>query len=310
MSVPAPQPCGLRPIAVSAALERPVERGERPNLGWVEIARLRIDDRYQRPLADHGWRAINRIARNFDWTLFSVVDVAPVGNGLFAIIDGQHRVHAAAMAGVDKVPVRIVAVPVRDQARAFMGINGNVTAITPFHVLRASLAAGEPWAVEADQAIARAGCRLMVSNASTVTKNPGEIYAVQWVRGLVEREDQISASALAVMEVALASLRASREGGTNPAAWAHVVLRAWYSAVEGLDDWIERPSARAALTVFLDRKGLLRMLAAAEDRRRQAKRAGTPCAPVHRLLTGALQIELDEMFPTKAAFLRAGEGRS
>jgi len=298
----------LRSIAVAMPREAVVIRGERPNLGWVDIEKLRIDDRYQRPLNRHNWDAIGRIARNFDWSLFTVVDIAPVGEGLFCVIDGQHRVHAARMAGIDKVPVRIVAVPVAGQARAFMGINGNVTAITPFHVLRASLAAGEPWAVEADRVIARAGCRLMVSNGSTTTKQPGEVYAVQWVRGLVEREGAVSRPALATLEVALASLKLSGEGGVNPAAWTHVMLRAWYGAAEGLDDWLDAPNAIPALARFLDAEGLLAMLEHAAARQRHAKRDGKPCAPVFRLLMGDLQARLDEVFPSRAAFLRAGEG--
>lgn len=167
MSIPSNQPMtgGLRPVAVPAPLADPVVRGARPHLGWVEIEKLRIDDRYQRPLQRHNWNAIRRIAQGFDWSLFTVVDIAPAGEGLFSVIDGQHRVHAAAMAGIDKVPVRIVTEPVAGQARAFMGINGNVTAITPFHVLRASLAASEPWAIAADQALARAGCRLMTASS-------------------------------------------------------------------------------------------------------------------------------------------------
>jgi hypothetical protein len=298
----------LRPIVVARPGEVIAIRGERPNLGWVEIDRLRIDDRYQRPLNRHNWDAIGRIARGFDWSLFTVVDIAPVGEGLFSVIDGQHRVHAARMAGIDKVPVRIVTEPVTGQARAFMGINGNVTAITPFHVLRASLAAGEPWAVAADQAIARAGCRLMTSNASAVTKQPGEVYAVQWVRGLVDRDGDISRQALGVLQTALTSLRASTEGAANPAAWTHVCLRAWFVAVEGLDDWTEAPAAAAALTRFLDREGLLGMLSASEERYRQAKREARPSAPVFRLLAGDLQARLDEVFPSKAAFVAAGEG--
>lgn len=298
----------LRPIVVAAPREAIAIRGELPNLGWVEIDRLRIDDRYQRPLGLHNWAAINRIARAFDWNLFTVVDIAPVGAGLFAVIDGQHRVHAALMAGIDKVPVRIVATPVAGQARAFMGINGNVTAITPFHVLRASLAAGEPWAVEAERSIARAGCRLMTSNASTAAKQPGEVYAVQWVRTLAERDGEVSRCGLAVLEVALASLKASREGGESADAWSHTMLRAWVAAVEGLDNWIDHAASRAALTAFLDRQGVLSMLAAAEDRKRQAKREGKPCAAIFRLLAGDLQARLDEAFTTKAAFVAAGRG--
>jgi hypothetical protein len=311
MSVPVnrSQPSALRPVTVPAAMEKPVLRGDRPHLGWVEISKLRIDDRYQRPLQRHNWDAIGRIAKAFDWSLFTVVDVAPIGDQLFSVIDGQHRVHAALMAGIDKVPVRIVNQPLQGQARAFMGINGNVTAITPFHVLRASLAAGEAWAVEADRAIARAGCRLMVSNRATHERKPGEVYAVQWVRSLAERDGGADAWAIARLEMALSSLRQSAEAGADAALWTHVVLRGWFGAVEALDDYLDAPGAAWALARFLDREGAMRMLARAEDRYRQSRRDGNPTAPVYRLLMADLQARLDEVFPTKAAFIKAGEAR-
>lgn len=297
----------LRPVAVPAAMAKPAVRGERPHLGWVEISNLRIDDRYQRPLQRHNWDAIGRIAKSFDWSLFTVVDVAPIGGGLFSVIDGQHRVHAALMAGIDKVPVRIVAQPLEGQARAFMGINGNVTAITPFHVLRASFAAGEPWAVEAEKAIARAGCRLMVSNRPSHERKPGEVFAVQWVRSLAERDGGADAWAIARLEIALSSLKQSTEGGADAGLWTHVVLRGWFGAVEALDDWLDAPGAAWALARFLDREGAVRLLARAEDRYRQARRDGKPTAPVYRLLTADLQTRLDETFQSKAVFIKAGE---
>ena len=293
MTAPCALTDALRPVVAERPLVDPVIRGALPHLGWVDIAKLRIDDRYQRPLQRHNWDAIARIAKNFDWALFTVVDIAPVGEGLYCVIDGQHRVHAALMAGVVKVPVRIVSALLEGQARAFMGINGNVTAITPFHVLRASLAAGTPWAVEADRAIARAGCRLMVSNASTDSKLPGEIYATQWVRGLAERDGEVNRAGLAALELALASLKQSTQGAANPLAWTHVALRAWHGAVAGLDDWIIHPSACRALTGFLNSEDLLALLSAATDRKQQAKRDGRPCAAIAALLLGDLQTRLE-----------------
>lgn len=302
-------PSTLRPIE-ALPLAEPAVRGNPPHLGWVEIARLRIDDRYQRPLARHNWDAIRRIAENFDWALFTVVDIAPVravdGADVYAVIDGQHRVHAAAMVGIGKVPVRIVLAPVEGQARAFMGINGNVMNITPFHMLRASIAAGEPWALAADKAISRAGCRLMTSNASASEKKPGEIYAVQFVRSVVSRDGAVSDEGAQRIHVACASLMASREGAANPLLWTATPLRAWVTAIDALDDWLDHPSATRALTRFLDRVKLSSLLADAEDTKRRFNREGGARAPVHGLLMMELQGRLDEMFPAKADFIRAG----
>ena len=75
--------------------------GPRPDLAWTPIGDIVIDDTYQRPLGEKNWRSIARIARAFDWGKFTPVVLAPCPDGRMALIDGQHRVHAAAAAGAD-----------------------------------------------------------------------------------------------------------------------------------------------------------------------------------------------------------------
>ena len=149
----------------------------------------------------------------------------------------------------------------------------------------------------------------MTGNSTAAERKPGEVFAVQWVRQLVDRQGEVSRAACETLQVALASLKQSSAGAANPAAWAHTVLRAWYLAVEGLDEWINHPAAAPALTAFLDREQLLGLLAGAEERWRKAKRAGAPSAPVFRLMAGEIQLRLDAAFPSRAAFVAAGEGR-
>src|SRR5690606_16959607 len=73
---------------------------------------------------------------------FAPVLCAPIEGGLYSIIDGQHRVHAAAMCGVEAVPCQIVQIDKQEQAASFAAVNGNVTKITAFNLLKAALAAG------------------------------------------------------------------------------------------------------------------------------------------------------------------------
>ncbi|MDF3607736.1 ParB N-terminal domain-containing protein [Paracoccus sp. DMF-8] len=117
-----------------------------PVLDWIPIRQLVVDDRYQRPLTRAGWQTIRRIAENFRWSRFSPVLVAPMPGALWAIIDGQHRTHAAAICGHDKVPCMSVHMDTAEQAQAFADVNGTVTRITVHHVFKAALAAGENWA--------------------------------------------------------------------------------------------------------------------------------------------------------------------
>lgn len=163
------------------------EPGPAPMLQWIEIADLRIDDHYQRDLKSGNWATIKRIAAQFSWSRFSPVFVAPIEGGAYAIIDGQHRVHAALACGIERVPCQVVPMDRKEQAAAFAAVNGLVTRVTAFQVYRAALAAGDEWAVQAHKAAADAGCRLMDSNRSHWTKKPGEIFGVMTFRKLIQR---------------------------------------------------------------------------------------------------------------------------
>lgn len=196
-----------------------------PDMAWIGIEHLVIDDDYQRPLLPGNWRMIRKIAENFSWGKFTPVIVAPVGGGKYAIIDGQNRSHAAKICGFTKVPAMIVELPQAEQASAFSWINGNTTRITGFHIYKAALAAREDWAVRSDKAVAAARCRLMTFNSSTANKKSGEIYALALVRQLVEkgRDDGVTA--------ALGALRAYDSQDRRVALYSAIILRPWMAAV-------------------------------------------------------------------------------
>jgi ParB-like nuclease domain len=133
------------------------EPGPAPMLHWLPIDRLIIDEAYQRPLGRNNWLAIEKIAANFQWSRFGPVLVAPITGGLYAIIDGQHRCHAAAMCGITEVPAMVVQVGIEEQSRAFAWVNSQTIKVTLFHVYKAALAAKEDWAIRADAAVAGGG---------------------------------------------------------------------------------------------------------------------------------------------------------
>src|SRR5690606_21829714 len=144
----------------------------------ADIADLVVDDRYQRDLKTGNWAAIRRIAQQFRWSRFSPVLVAPVEGGRFAVIDGQHRTHAAAMCGHETVPCQVVQMDHAEQAASFAAVNGLVTKVSAGQVYKAALAAGTEWAVACHKAVTGAGCRLMTHNASGDAKKAGEVYAL------------------------------------------------------------------------------------------------------------------------------------
>jgi hypothetical protein len=177
---------------------RAIETGERraprpaqaalPVLRWLAIDDLVIDEDYQRPLTKGSWTQIVRIAGAFDWAHFLPVLVAPSPiEGKYSVIDGQHRTHAARMAGLEQVPALVVDLDEVGQARAFAAVNGLVTAVTPGTVFRAGLRAGEAWALATEAAVLKAGAKLSDYRPSSRDIKPGTVYCVGFIRSEVER---------------------------------------------------------------------------------------------------------------------------
>lgn len=195
-----------------------------PMLDWVPIAKIVMDDEYQRELKPNNWAAIKRIAANFHWSRFSPVLLAPIEGGLYACIDGQHRAHAAAICGFERVPAMITTVPRSEQARAFVHVNGSQIGVSGHQVYRAALAAREDWAIACKTAVEHAGCRLMTNNSTLAKdKKPGEVFCIALVRKLVEAGKG---------EAVTAGLRALRVYAPERVAiYADAVLTPWLTAV-------------------------------------------------------------------------------
>lgn len=176
----------LREIETKDLPPAPLRDQPAPILQWVQIDQLRIDDRYQRPLAARNWAAIRTIAANFDWCAFGPILCAPVEGGLFAIMDGQHRAHAAAICGIKQVPAMIVPVPPQRQALAFVQINSAVR-VTQHQTFRAELAADTPEAMAMDAAVAAGGCQLLTFNPSSATRKPKTLTCLNLVRQIIRK---------------------------------------------------------------------------------------------------------------------------
>jgi ParB/Sulfiredoxin domain len=153
--------------------------GPAPILQWVEIAALVVDRSYQRQILRAGRRNVIAIARDFDWSKFAPIIVAPVEGGRYAIIDGQHRSTAALLLGIASVPAQVVPVEARAQASAFAAINGTVTPIGALHVHRASLAAGDPGALAIEDCAARAGVRILPYPRQTADHAVGDTMSIK-----------------------------------------------------------------------------------------------------------------------------------
>jgi hypothetical protein len=217
----------------------PAEVATRPQLIWLRIADLIIDDRFQRQLNDTSWRQIERIAKAFTWSHFSPVLVAPVGER-FSIIDGQHRTHAAKLVGLSEVPAMLLDLDDAGQARAFAAVNGMATAVSATQVYKAALLAGEKWAVEAEACVEKAGAQLMTYNASAAKKKPGEVYCIGWVR------DQIESGRGELLTRALAAINRSGQRA-DMFLWSYPFLKAWMVTLRAVPK-----ATRVDLAAFLD----------------------------------------------------------
>lgn len=233
----------MRTIEVSPS-DKPktVDAGSAAILQWVRIDQLVIDNDYQRELQRANWSAIRRIATSFKWSRFSPVFVAPVEGGRFAIIDGQHRTHAAAMCGFVEVPCQIVQMTKQEQAASFAAVNGLVTRVTPWNIFKAASAAGERWAVASTAACADAGCCLVGRGGTAAEKKPGEIYCVKLIA------NHVKAGHATMVTQVLRSVRRS-EFGKSAEAYTAEILKPFLSALA------ERPwltKANVDLSSFLD----------------------------------------------------------
>lgn len=147
----------LHPVDVSQIDPVEVTVTGVPEVDFINISDLVIDDSYQRSIERRGWTNIRNIALNFDWAKFSPLMVSRRQYGKFAIIDGQHRAHAAKLCGIVVVPALVSNLTMPQEASAFSWINGAVTALTPNQIFRAALAACESWAVQCDAVVKRGG---------------------------------------------------------------------------------------------------------------------------------------------------------
>jgi hypothetical protein len=166
-------------LKVKPGLVQQGPTGDKPVLRWIGIDCLRIDPAYQRNIMYRGRENIIRIAREFDWAMFTPVVVSELTDrGLFLIIDGQHRTTSAALRRIRDVPCSIVNIGSQAQAAAFAAINGRVTAISSQQLHTARVAAGDAKALELAEVCAQASVTICTYPVPANKMKRGETLAV------------------------------------------------------------------------------------------------------------------------------------
>ena len=177
----------LRSIDISGyyGITFTTQPGVAPQVQWIELASLRIDDNYQRPIAQRGKMQVRRIAERFRWSRFAPIIVAPIEGGLFAVIDGQHRCHAAMLRGIKSVPCMVVTVDTAEQAEAFTEINTRQLAVRPAVLHKARVAARDAVALQVQALCEQSGVIIADNKAASEMKR-GETLAVVAIYKLLD----------------------------------------------------------------------------------------------------------------------------
>ncbi|MDB5358888.1 MAG: hypothetical protein JWO51_185 [Rhodospirillales bacterium] len=136
--------------------------GPRPELAWLPVACLQVDPTYQRTIEGRiSQAAIHRIAAKFKWNRFGVAMVVEANDGIWMIIDGQHRVEAARLKGIKMVPCVVMPpMSVEEQASIFLDTNEKRVRVNAYAIHHARLAAADPVAVETNELCLRAGIEI------------------------------------------------------------------------------------------------------------------------------------------------------
>lgn len=228
-----------------------------PMLIWVRLEDLVVDRRYQRGITPKGRSAIQRIANNWDWRKYQPVLVAPSDGGKMAIVDGQHRAHAAALVGLDEIPAMTVAMTLQEQAAGFAAINRDRVTISLNQIYRAELAAGAEWAIQCRDAVTAAGCEISTYTPNSASRRPGIVYSVSLIRRMVANGEAAAVTA------GLGAVRQSLQAA-EVEAYSGGTLAPWLTAIARSQKFLRLP-----LSEIFDTLDITSMIDAARLRARQ-----------------------------------------
>jgi hypothetical protein len=153
------------------------ESSEFPTNEWLPIAKLFVDDQYQR---DENERWVKKAATEFNADLFGEIVVSLRANGKYAVIDGQHRLALAAAVGMKTVPCLIHrGMDAKEEAGLFELLQKERRNLRPFDVFKSALFRGETWAVDCQRIVASLGLRVSPNVERGQTSSISGVMALQ-----------------------------------------------------------------------------------------------------------------------------------
>lgn len=239
-----------------------------PTMVWAELGQMVIDERYQRGITVAGRRAIQRIADDWDWTKYQPVLVAATPDGRLAVVDGQHRAHAAAVVGLTSLPAMVVPMTPSEQAAAFTSINTSRIKLRAEQIYKAKLASGDPVAVEAGRLCEAAGCRLMTYTPTATKRKAGDVFAHGIILKMVEdgEGEVVEAGLRAIRQSEVGSDTQSDNYGFARRVYDVAILKPWFMALAQSQLFLRLPLSEIFDEIEWDDLG--------EDARRTMRVAG------------------------------------
>jgi len=142
-------------------------------LQYLSLDVLIVDERAQREFNE---KRARRIADNFHPGALGALSVAPAINGVYRIVDGQHRAAALRMLGHAVAPCVISAEQtIEGQARDFRLINTERRSVNSVELFKVRLTEGDPQSIEINQIVEACGYTISFS----YNKTPQTIVAVE-----------------------------------------------------------------------------------------------------------------------------------
>jgi hypothetical protein len=159
---PGPQPKAIKKEGVAKRIER------------LPVEILSVDRSYQRPISNKA----ENMGKNWQDELANVITVSLRPDGEFWIIDGQHRVAAALLAGVTHLEADIREnLSIEEEAKLFDELNSTRSLVTAIDRFRARLVYQDPEAVEINNVVNEMGGEISDVPGRT-TKDDRRIKAV------------------------------------------------------------------------------------------------------------------------------------
>jgi hypothetical protein len=193
--------------------------GDKPELRWLPVDCLSVDNRYQRTLNTRaGRKLVAEIVANFAWSAFQAILATPAGAG-WLIVDGQHRVEAARQLGIAEVPAVVVtSVSVVEQALAFVTANKQRVAVNNYALHHAAVVGGDPLATEVDRVCREAGVSVPRYPIPEINLVPGQTLALSTITSLVKNDAALATLTLRCLAEAYRRTKGALRAPTIAAA--------------------------------------------------------------------------------------------